>query len=546
LQSIENFREPLSYVASNLNKHYLGTRFPLSEKSHKVANLNRQLHSGMATAYKAVIVDLLTHAHEGVDRAQLTLAIHRCITYLSKVILLSVIVYDPCPKRAWQELHVCHRLANRYGIGSDEISDSYEPAKQKSTIDQNYTRCLLFSLASPYKMRQRENIQIFDTLLGWSQHTNLYNYDNAPDESSITIHQDTDMAPSHENRPTGISTKYLLILEVTQLLSQMRDHFTDEHESKSDLPDIGELSKTVIRQQIMLWSKAQKRAFVRTKLNFELRIAVGLRSVHKLITIGDVPTTAPEEKNEDEATWIDAQFAHGNEMQVEARFSLQHMDIATYNPRRGNFEEFGPNSTDISEMAEEPKLEIWQEDKESEVDKATCLFTTINESAGGYCLDWRGTDIPKIQVGELIGVQSAMSAAQFGVGMVRWMQSSDDDSMQVGVQMIAPNAMAITAKLVDQSGAQPGKCLLLPEVGTSGQPTSLICPSYPFSLGKTLLINDGETSQEIKLTRLLESSGSISQYQFVHLDENASSKLKDDQNDMDDDSDYESLWSTLI
>ncbi|MES9979937.1 MAG: hypothetical protein ABW107_14435, partial [Candidatus Thiodiazotropha sp. 6PLUC5] len=56
LLSIEGFREPLDYVATNLNKHYLGTRFPLSEKSHKIANLNRELHSGMATAYKAVIV----------------------------------------------------------------------------------------------------------------------------------------------------------------------------------------------------------------------------------------------------------------------------------------------------------------------------------------------------------------------------------------------------------------------------------------------------------------------------------------------------------
>ncbi|MEW8383137.1 MAG: hypothetical protein AB2704_14900, partial [Candidatus Thiodiazotropha taylori] len=67
-----------------------------------------------------------------------------------------------------------------------------------------------------------------------------------------------------------------------------------------------------------------------------------------------------------------------------------------------------------------------------------------------------------------------------------------------------------------------------------------------FSLGKTLLIHDRENTQEIKLTRLLESSGSISQYQFVHLDENAAAKMKEDQNDLDDDSDYESLWSTLI
>ncbi|MES9942427.1 MAG: hypothetical protein ABW104_08690 [Candidatus Thiodiazotropha sp. 6PLUC2] len=546
LLSIEGFREPLDYVATNLNKHYLGTRFPLSEKSHKIANLNRELHSGMATAYKAVIVDLLTNQQGGIDRALLAQAIHRCITYLAKVILLSVIVYDPYPKRTWHELHVLHRLAKRYDIGSNSVSDPMESSNNQTTIDQNYTRCLLFSLASPYKMRQKENLKIFDTLVNWSRYTTLYGFDEAPEESSITIRQDTDLAPSHEGRAHDAETKYLLILEASQLLLLMREHFTESEDAKQSLQGISDLDKVVVRQLIMLWSKAQKRAFVRTKLNFELRIAVGLRSVHELINLGDTSSSLSEEEEENEATWIDAQFAHGNEMHVESRFSLQPMDIASYNPRRGNFEEFGPNTTDIGEINSEPKVEIWQDDKDQQVNSATCLFTTINESAGGYCLDWRGRDIPKIQVGELIGVQSAMSAAQFGVGMVRWMRSGESNSMLVGIQMIAPNAMAVSAKITDQKSTQMEKCLLLPEVGTSGQPTSLISPSYPFSVGKTLLINDGENTQEIKLTRLLESSGSISQFQFVHLDENASATNKDDQDDLDDDSDFESLWSTLI
>jgi hypothetical protein len=546
LLSIENFREPLAYVASNLNKHYLGSRFPLTEKSHKIANLNRELHSGMATAYKAVIVDLLTNQHGGIDRELLTLAIHRCIHYISKVVLHSVVVYDPYPKRTWQELHVLHRLARRYGIESESVSDSIEEREQKSTIDQNYTRSLLFSLASPYKVGQKENIQIFDTLIDWSRYATLYNYETAPEESTITIRQDTDLAPSHETSIQDTETKYLLVLDASQLLKLMREHFTEAERSSEHLPGITEIDKGEVRQLIMLWSKAQKRAFVRTKLNFELRIAVGLRSVHKLITIGDNPSAYSEIDEQNEATWIDTQFAHGNAMHVEQRFSLQPMDIASYNPRRGNFEEFGPNTIDFNEISDEPKIEIWQDDKDHQLDKATCMFTTLNESAGGYCLDWRGDEIPKIQVGELIGVQSAMSAAQFGVGMVRWMRSSDTTSMQVGVQMIAPNAMAVTAQLADKKSDQPEKCLLLPEVGTSGQPTSLICPSYPFNLGMKLLVNDGENSQEIKLTRLLESTGSISQYQFVHLDESTSAKSHEGDDDMDDDSDYESLWSTLI
>ncbi|MEW8462533.1 MAG: hypothetical protein AB2653_19685, partial [Candidatus Thiodiazotropha endolucinida] len=80
IRNAERLREPLSYVSTNLNRHYLDVRFPLSDKAHKIANLNRELHSGMATAYKAAIIDLLMESHGSPVQGQLTLAIHRCIS----------------------------------------------------------------------------------------------------------------------------------------------------------------------------------------------------------------------------------------------------------------------------------------------------------------------------------------------------------------------------------------------------------------------------------------------------------------------------------
>jgi hypothetical protein len=543
IRSAERLREPLNYVSDTLNKHYLGVRFPLSGKAHKIANLNRELHSGIATAYKAAIVDHLLESKGIPDKSQLTLAIHRCMSYLSRVILFSVVVYDAYPKRTWQELHILHRLAKRYNLGAYTIEDELASNTSRSSIDEMYRRCLLFSLSSPYKMRQRENIQLFDALLEWSRHTLIYPYDEAPDYNTITIRQDTDLAPSHETRIEQTDSKYLLILDVSPLLSGLRDLFVDTPESSLTLPGVDELNKSLLRQLIMLWSKAQKRAFVRTKLNFELRIAVGLRSVYKLIMLGDEPSPDDASSNDD-GTWIETQFAQGNDLKVSEHFSLMPMDVAAYNPRRGDFEEFGPNSTDFSsfEMPLESEVKIWEDNNKLQLVNTTSLFHTINESAGGYCLDWRGTKIPKIQVGELIGVQSAMSASQFGVGIVRWMRSSGNDSMKVGIQMIAPNAMAITAMVADET-TNKEECLLLPEVGTSGQPTSFICASHAFDLGKVLLVNDGENDRQIKLTRILESTGSISQYQFIYLD--SASTTPDSDNDDDHDSEFDGLWSTL-
>ncbi|MEN8178972.1 MAG: hypothetical protein ABFS39_10160 [Pseudomonadota bacterium] len=139
-----------------------------------------------------------------------------------------------------------------------------------------------------------------------------------------------------------------------------------------------------------------------------------------------------------------------------------------------------------------------------------------------------------------------MANSQFGVGLVRWMKSNPQDSLQVGLQMIAPNAIAVTAKHDNQDDSNSHECLLLPEVGTSGQPTSFICPSFPFDVGDLLTIDDEKSTREIKLTRLLESSGAISQFQFIHLDNQS---LPDNDENEDDelggDSDFDNLWSTL-
>ncbi|MEJ2590623.1 MAG: hypothetical protein P8178_04325, partial [Candidatus Thiodiazotropha sp.] len=499
-------------------------------------------HSGLATAYKAAIIDMLMESQGKPEKRLLVQAIHQCMGYLSRAILLTVLVYDPYPKRIWRELHVLHRLAKRYGVEDIAMVDTLESKDHRFSIDESYRRCVLFSLASPYKMRQKENILVFNTLLEWSHLARFHKYEGAPEETTIIVRQDTDLAPSHESNIADVDTKYLLKLDASSLIAKLRDQFSESPDENSTLWGINALDKSLVRQLIKLWSKAQKRAFVRTKLNFELRIAVGLRSIHKLISSGDEPVKL-EPKQEDDGTWIETAFGEGSHLKVSPHFSLMPMDSGSYNPRRGDFEEFGPNSRDIVDTR--PAEQIWESESHKKIEPATNVFKTINESAGGYCLDWSGTQTPKIQVGELIGVQTAMSANQFGVGMVRWMRRTPVESLQVGVQMIAPNAMAVTARQESDKKGTPHECLLLPEVGTSGQPTSFISPTYPFKLGNVLIVNEGENMREIKLTRLLEASGAISQFQFVYLDEGGVAESDDAQEGFNEDTDFDNLWSTL-
>ena len=541
LAATEKFRHPIDYVVSSLKKHYLEVGFPLSDKAHKIAILNRELHSGLATSYKSAISDIILSHQVKSERKPLTLALHRAVHHLSKMIFLSVLIYDSFPQRIWLELHTLHRLACRYDLESVQIKDPLEQQGMDSSIDQAYRRILLFCLASPYKFRQRENLQIYDALLDWANYSHFSPLDEVVTDNTIYVQQNLDSPPCHGTFGNHSETGHEIRLIVGELIRKLRKQI--ENQSDTDkLQGVEALDKNLLRHLIQLWSNEQKRAFMRTKLNFELQVAVGIGNIFQLLKQSEQAHPEAVETPETEPR-KDPPRPH-NEYEILSRFTLTPLEGQNHKEiRRNNFEEFGPKSRDQDGI--DPVVPIWDDRGNRPRGAYTFVFRTLNESAGGYCLNWYGEQIPKILVGELIGIRSSLADRQFGLGLVRWMKSALNEGMQVGVQMIAPHATAVTAKRIKQSSQHPQDCLLLPEVGTSGQPTSLVCPAFPFKVGDLLILDDRGQSHEIKLTRLLESSGAISQFQIIYLDGPGKGKTGTENNGPGDSEDFEHLWSNL-
>ncbi|MCW8951010.1 MAG: hypothetical protein OQL17_13580, partial [Sedimenticola sp.] len=169
---------------------------------------------------------------------------------------------------------------------------------------------------------------------------------------------------------------------------------------------------------------------------------------------------------------------------------------------------------------------------------------TINESAGGYCINWQGFNAPKIKIGEVIGIQSASNKNQFGIGISRWMKNIPGQGLQLGMQMISPNASAVDVDQLnsDNPSAIPQKGLLLPELKSSEKPASLILPTLPFKVEDAIMIRSGNTRQKGKLTRLLETTGAFAHFQFTYLHPQPGDETKQRETN---DEDFENIWSEL-
>ena len=113
LQFLEKLGPTLRGLCLALKKHYLGRTFPLSEKERQVASLERAILEQMATGYKIIVSDLNTTSRRLRNPKYVSVALHRAITHLSRILLNVYQIYAPVRHGIWRELHTLYALAEQ-------------------------------------------------------------------------------------------------------------------------------------------------------------------------------------------------------------------------------------------------------------------------------------------------------------------------------------------------------------------------------------------------------------------------------------------------
>ncbi|HHO68003.1 MAG TPA: hypothetical protein ENK12_03130 [Gammaproteobacteria bacterium] len=86
--------------------------------------------------------------------------------------------------------------------------------------------------------------------------------------------------------------------------------------------------------------------------------------------------------------------------------------------------------------------------------------------------------------------------------------------------MLSPGAVAVAAR-ADQRGRKNAytRGLLLPEIASIQQQATLLLPSPPFRPEDTAIVNCHGKEIRVRLTKLVENTGSFAQFQFAPLGE---------------------------
>ena len=175
-------------------------------------------------------------------------------------------------------------------------------------------------------------------------------------------------------------------------------------------------------------------------------------------------------------------------------------------------------------------------------------WEVVNISAGGYCLRWNSDDTSKAQIGELISLQEFGSNNKFEwrIGVIRWMQFTQENGLEIGVQVISPKVITATAQRLNRPNETPFECLMLPGIKALKQASSMILPSHAFKTNDKLKVKILENKVDIILGEIKEHTGSFTQFTYKNTDADKRIKKqvkKEEANKHKDD--FDELWSSL-
>ena len=548
IRFLETLREPVDYVASSMKKHFIGVSFPLSDKSQQIATITKELYSCMATGYKIALEDMLANNFILFSKTPLALLTHRSIAYTGQHLLTAYQAYSPAADTHWGELHKLYRFAEKKKILKHKVRDELHAYVMKTSVTTEYARILLLSLASPYHLRQGEAGKIHGALERWLDHPIIRPLNEKDNENGKFI---DNLAEAHS--PCALSLALaqgktdpinLRIID-TQFIAEKIAYELKNNEDigTSTLTNIDvtrpDLSHDLLRRLLIAWGVASKRHFPRMAKDEEIKLTIGLSAAHQFIT--------------QKAQSMDA-GKYTNKYNHRAHFESTEIKINLKDPTATSNDVWGliyPSELTGLEPLVEGELSLQDtshvdlngtnsETKQYQTDN----WLIINESAKGLLINNKEELKNKAQVGELVSVRrkSGERAERWSIGVIRWLKSNADKSLQMGIETLNPNGAAVGIRPASSPNAPLQRALMLPELKNLKQPACLITSPVQWREGHKITINMVGKEIPATLTKSVQNTGLFAEFQFeINQQQGQPEQTKA----TDKKQDFNQIWSSI-
>lgn len=136
----------------------------------------------------------------------------------------------------------------------------------------------------------------------------------------------------------------------------------------------------------------------------------------------------------------------------------------------------------------------------------------------GFRLLWPEGLPPAAQIGEIVSVREKGDST-WRVGVLRWIGGNRNGTAVTGIELLAPTAVPISARVVRTRGGITGfaKALLLPAIPSQNRPASMITPRVPFQAMQKIQIQRGRMQSNVHLGQCIGQTENYNQFAFRML-----------------------------
>lgn len=468
VQTLDTYRPLLISTAQALADDYSNATLPLHDKAMLAATAAESLWLELGYGYKLVLIDLQNQLIKiGTDKSSAH-AIQRAMHAVAEHALVCYQTYISPPSHIWGDLHQLYFCAVQLGIQNISIQNANMVAEKidqnsatslVSSIENTYKHALLMSLADPQHLTQKDIRLIAEYLAYHVKNAQITAVDPLESISgTFIISLKSNDPPTAYSKQKGVPDPSAdILLQTMNLVRAIHQDLSALQNAQ--LPKDGSIPVDanhndyidLLTYLIKHWGMTAKRIFNRSPRDGGVELVSGIFAIHNA------------SDNEDSA--INATNMHDS------------VEISTANV---------PQTT----------LSRWK---------------ILNISATGMSIRRHPTAEKNIRIGSLLGIK-AKGEQHWALGVVRWANCGIRERLDIGVQLIAPQAQSAIALINGMKHDE--MVLLLPQITAVNQVASLIAPIGTYQPARQVTLTRNNESTHVMLTKLIERSNHFERMQY--------------------------------
>lgn len=288
LEALELLRHNFLVIEDYLRSRLIKSGFPKGINDRKIMDVLVSIEKEFTIGYWMIVRELTRRSVSWFQGKNTALTIQRTIRGLSGIVVTHYIMNTAVPDWIWIDLHSLYRLSMKVDKGTTKVPDEACTFYKACTAEECYKQILLFSLADPSGLMQKEFRQIYHFIEKINSFVRIAPHPSQEQDIQCIVLMDEDRAPYFDAGGSSADSS-AMFLDLSRLYKNCRqaDKFCSENEPRYSAMDTlikqsELLSAELFNYLLLRWQGKPLQGSALFGDRLDRYIAIGLEATHSL------------------------------------------------------------------------------------------------------------------------------------------------------------------------------------------------------------------------------------------------------------------------